>query len=331
MNIKTIGLVSSGIVCIVIMILVVMFLRSRGTQPTTTQQSVTMPPAPTAPQATGATATQAMDDGPTTGPERLTDLGLLSFAFEHKILGPGIKPDATTKMTRVNKAEDDFMIVKCGMTNGYAIRWMGRYLNVTPSGQVEWNVRQSEPDACWIIEPGYCGGDASEFVMLRSLYNNRFLRVDGATMKLVCVDSPSTENTAQYCWRLKKTGDVRRRCGKYYDKDYGRVIDVPCEIIRDPPEGGSCLDVTPGFVASCCLKHNDARCRSVVAREVVGRTINEAGLYLKTRFPNHVVELCADGDACEKADPFPIHDSNKWVLRYNKRLGTVSFPAYRFF
>lgn len=323
MDLKLIGLILSGLVTVCLVAFVTYTYLFKASRPAD-EAPGPMPyvPLQTTPQPT---------DIVTFPPDPLEEYNLISFAFEHKILGPGIRPDATTKMTRVNAAEDDFSLVKCGMTNGYAIKWMGRYLNVKSDGTLEWNVRKSEPDACWRIEPGLCGGDGSEFVMLRSFYNSRFLRVDGATKKLVCVDSPSTENGHQYCWRLKKTGEQRRRCGKYYDKDYGRVIDVPCEIIRDPPEGGSCLDVTPGFVSACCLKNNDARCRSVVAREVVGRTINEAGLYLKTRFPNHKVELCADGDACETASPFPIHDSNKWVVRYNKRLGTVTFPAYRFF
>lgn len=325
MESKTIIIVSSVVTCVIAIVLAIVLWRRRDKTNVLNEDAVVT----TSPTPQPATMS-AEPDEVTIGPEKMTDYGLVPFSFEHKILGPGIKPDATATMTRVNQAEDDFVLVQCGMASGYAIRWMGRYLNVTPTGSVEWNVRKSEPDACWSIEAGYCG-DAGEFVMMRSRLNGRFLRVDGATKKLVCVDSPSTENTAQYCWRLKKTDPIRRRCGTYYDKEYGRVISVPCEIIQDPPQGGSCLDVTPGFVAKCCLKHNDARCRSVVAREVVGRKISEAGLYLKSRFPNHVVELCADGDECEKAEPFPIHDSNKWVVRYNKRLGTVSFPAYRFF
>ena len=324
METKTIAIISSCVLLTILAAVLAWFIWSRKRPAPAINNEIpttTVPPT-TAPEV----------DEITLGPSKTEDYGLIPFDFEHKILGPGVKPDANATMTMVNRAEDDFVLVSCGMANAYAIRWMGRYLNNTPNGMPEWNVRKSEPDACWKLEPGYCDDDKGEFVMLRSLLNNRFLRVDGATRKLVCVDSPSTENTSQYCWRAKKDmTNMRRRCGTYYDKDYGRVITVPCTIVQDPPEGGSCLDVTPGFVSKCCLKHNDPKCRSVVAREVVGRKISEAGLYLKTRFPNHVVELCEEGTECEKANPFPIHDANKWILRYNKRIGTVTFPAYRFF
>ena len=316
----------ASIVCVVVTMVVLKLKSTQSSRPAAPVQ-ITQPA-----RAAGiaeSTQTSSIDDA-TIPPRRLSEYGLTRFAFEHKLLGPGIKPDANAKMTRVSAAEDSAVLVSCSLVNGYAVRWMNRYLTVNTDGSVEWSDRRGEPDSCWKLEPGYCGD--GEFVMMRSLFNNNFLRVDGATNKLVCVDKPSTEDAIQYCWRLKPTEQTRRRCGRYYDVDYGRVIDVPCEIIQDPPEGGSCLDVTPGFVAKCCLKNNSDRCRSVVAREVVGRTVNEAGLYLKTRFPNHRIELCADDDeTCQKANPFPIHDSNKWVLKYNKRLGTVTFPAYRFF
>jgi hypothetical protein len=315
----------ASVVCVVVT-LVIFKIQNKTVQTVQTTRPIqSVQPAQTV-QSTQA----SIDDDVTIPPARLSEYGLTRFAFEHKLLGPGIKPDANAKMTRVSAAEDSAVLVSCSMVNGYAVRWMNRFLTVNTDGSVEWSDRRGEPDSCWKLEPGYCGD--GEFVMMKSLFNNNFLRVDGATNKLVCVDKPSTESAIQYCWRLKPTGQTRRRCGRYYDVDYGRVIDVPCEIVQDPPEGGSCLDVTPGFVAKCCLKHNSDNCRSVVAREVVGRTVNEAGLYLKTRFPNHRIELCADDDdACQKANPFPIHDSNKWVLKYNKRLGTVTFPAYRFF
>jgi hypothetical protein len=268
---------------------------------------------------------------PTYAPEPMTNYAQMKLAFEHRILGPGYAPDATARMTRVVNAERPYELVRCGSVNGYAIRWMGRFLVVNTDGTVMWSDRRDEPPGCWMIEPGYCGGDGAEFVMFRSIFNNNFLRVDGDTKKLVCVDAPTSENAGQYCWRLQKNAPIKRRCGTYYDEDYGRVINVPCEIIEDPPPGKDCSAVTPGYMAKCCLRHGqDKSCRSVVLREVVGRGLNEASLYIKTRFPDHKIVTCARGDACERANPFPLYKSDTWVLRYDRRLGTIHYPAFRF-
>jgi len=267
---------------------------------------------------------------PTIAPDPYADYALLSFAFEHRLLGPGIAPDATTKMTRVVAAEDSYKLVRCSLANGFAVRWMNRFLTIDTDGSLSWSERKQEPQSCWNIQPGYCGSDGAEFVMFQSIFNNRFLRVDGYTNKLVCVDTPSTENASQFCWKLQRSDPPARRCGTYYDPEYGRIISVPCEIVQDPPQGGTCADTTPGFMAKCCLKHNDPSCRSVVLREVVGRQLDEAALYIKTRFPDHKIVTCKRGDVCEKANPFPIHAADTWVVPYDEKLGTVHFPAFRF-
>jgi len=328
-------LVPLALSCVVVLIVAVVvwwfFLRDTTPAPA----PVIVPPAPERPaapviQATRPPPNAKVEEMPTIAADPYAEYALMNFAFEHKILGPGIAPDATTKMTRVVAAEDSFKLVRCSLANGFAVKWMNRYLTVEPKGDLIWSERKQEPGSCWTLQPGYCGGDGAEYVMFQSMFNRRFLRVDGYTNKLVCVDSPSTDNAAQYCWKLQKPQPAARRCGTYFDPDYGRIITVPCEIVQDPPPGGTCADTTPGFMSKCCLKHNDASCRSVVLREVVGRGLNEAALYIKTRFPDHKIVTCKRGDVCEKANPFPIHDGNTWVLPYDATLGTVFFPAFRF-
>lgn len=268
---------------------------------------------------------------PLINPNPMDDYGLLNFSFESRVLGPGYTPDARTKMTRTTAAEDNYKLVRCQFSNGYAIKWSGRYLSLKVDGTVEWNVRKDEPNTCWKIEPGYCGGDGAQYVMLRSLMNNQFLRIDGDTKRLVCVDAPTADNAYQYCWKFQKDDPIRQRCGTYYHPDYQRVVTIPCTIVKDPPPGKGCDSVTPGYMAKCCGRYpNDTSCRSVFLREVVGRGLNEASLYIKTRFPQHQILTCARGDACEHADPFPLYKSDTWILPYDKRLGTVSSPAFRF-
>ena len=91
------------------------------------------------------------------------------------------------------------------------------------------------------------------------------------------------------------------------------------------------MDVTPGYKSECCGKHpEDQTCRSLYIREVVGRTLAEASVYIKTRFPKYTILKCARGDACERAQPFPLPKPDTIVLVYDPRLGTITKPAYRF-
>jgi hypothetical protein len=273
-----------------------------------------------------------VEDLPTlVNPNPLDDYSLLKFSFESRVLGPGFTPDARTKMTKTTAAEDNYQLVKCQIANGYSIKWSGRYLSLNHDGSVEWNVRKDEPNTCWRIESGFCGGDGAQYVMLRSLMNNQFLRIDGDTKQLICLDAPTAENSYQYCWKFQKDEPERQRCGTYYHPDYKRVVTIPCEIVEDPPAGKQCDSVTPGYMAKCCQRHaQDTSCRSVFIREVVGRGLNEAALYIKTRFPEYKIVTCARGDACEHANPFPLYKADLIVIPFDKKLGTVSAPAFRF-
>jgi hypothetical protein len=165
------------------------------------------------------------DQPPLVTPSPTQDYSLLKFSFEHRILGDGITPDARTKMTPKSAAEDNYQLTRCQFVNAYSIKWSGRYLTVVPTdGTLEWNIRKEEPSACWEIVPGFCGGDGAQYVMLKSKLNNNYLRVNASTKKLVCVDKPSTENAAQYCWKFQKDDPIRRRCGTFYHPDYQRVV-----------------------------------------------------------------------------------------------------------
>jgi len=338
---------SSGMLMIIALIAVVVFIHrkpavempslGKGTNELGTPARI-LRPQPQVPQPTvefqtlHVPPTDQLPDVPPRQGDPLADYGLLNFSFESRVLGPGFSPDARAKMTQTTAAEDNYQLVKCEFANGYAIKWSGRYLSVVNTdGTVEWNLRKDEPNTCWRVENGFCGGDGAQYVMMRSLLNNQFLRVDGKTKKLICLDAPTADNAYQYCWRFQKNDPIRQRCGTYYHPDYKRVVTIPCEIVKDPPEGGNCSDVTPGFMAKCCGRYaNDTSCRSVFIREVVGRGLNEAALYIKTRFPDKQILTCARGDACEHADPFPLYKSDLIVIPYDKRLGTVSAPAYRF-
>jgi len=288
-------------------------------------QPVTQPPPP-------SYETPPLEDlPPLVNPNPLDDYSLLKFSFESRVMGPGYTPDARTKMTKTTAAEDNYQLVKCQFANGYAVKWSGRYLSLNADGSVEWNVRKDEPNTCWRIETGYCGGDGAQYVMLRSLMNNQFLRIDGDTQKLICLDAPTADNAYQYCWKFQSDAPIRQRCGTYYHPDYKRVVTIPCTIIKDPPPGKQCDSVTPGYMSKCCSRRaQDTSCRSVFIREVVGRGLNEAALYIKTRFPEYQILTCARGDKCEYADPFPLYKADLIVIPYDKRLGTVSAPAYRF-
>ena len=272
-----------------------------------------------------------LDDPKLVTPSPTDDLSMLDFAFENLAVGEGMTPDAETKMTRTTAAETQYKLVKCWMANGYAIKWSGRYFTVNDDGTTRWDLKKEEPGSCFEIKPGFCG-DSGAFIMLRSMFNGHFLRVSGTTQKVVAVDSPTANNATQYCWLFRNTQKYARLpCGTMYRPEYGRVVTIPCTIIKDPPEGGTCMNVTDGYKADCCGRHpGDPSCRSVYIREVVGRTLAEAATYIRTRFPNYTILKCARGDACERASPFPLPKPDTIVLVYDPRLGTITKPAYRF-
>jgi hypothetical protein len=253
-----------------------------------------------------------------------TEFKLLEFSFEPKLM-PGRVPDAETKMVVKPSGFAPFKFVGCQST-GYAIRWMGRYLTLEDSSTLVWSTNKLEPSSCFKIVPGYC--DSSDYIMLRSLLNNHFVRVDSATNRLVCIDSPTRNNADQFCWKITSTDPVDMPCGPQFLPDYGRVVNIPCEVKATPP----CADATPGFKSACCLRYpDDATCAGSVFREVMGRPLAEAALYIKTRHPGLTIKKCERTDPiCTKLKPFPIYDANTIVLPYDKRLGIVSGPAFRF-
>jgi len=253
-----------------------------------------------------------------------TEFKLSEFTFEHKLM-PGRVPDASTKMVVKPSGYAPFKFVGCQST-GYAIRWMGRYLRVVDSSTLEWDTEKREPSSCFQVVPGYC--NSTDYVMIRSLFNNHFLRVDGQTNKLVCVDGPTRNNSDQFCWKLVSDDPQKMPCGPQFLPDYGRVVNIPCSIKATPP----CEDATPGFKSACCLRYpDDQTCRGNVFREVMGRPLAEAALYIKTRHPGLTIKKCEQTDpVCTKLKPFPVHDADTVVLPYDKKLGIVSGPAFRF-
>jgi len=259
------------------------------------------------------------------------DLPMTDFAFENLVVGEGKTPDAETSMTKTTAAETAYKVVRCSLASGYAIKWSGRYFTVNEDGTTSWSMQKQEPASCFEIKPGFCG-DSGAFVMLRSMLNGHFLRVSGTTNKVIAIDSPTSNNAKQYCWLFRNTQkNAKLPCGSMYRPEYGRVVTIPCTIIKDPPPGQTCMSATDGYKADCCGRHpNDQTCRSIFIREVVGRTLAEAATYIKTRFPQYTILKCARGDDCEKAKPFPLPKPDTIVLVYDPRLGTVVKPAYRF-
>ena len=258
------------------------------------------------------------------------DMPLTNFAFENLVVGSGVTPDATMTMSRTTAAETNYKLVRCSLVNAYSIVWSGRYATVTPTGELEWSLDKEEPQSCFIVKPGYCG-DTGAFIMLQSVFNKHFLRVNGQN-KVVAVDGPTPRSTSSFCWLMRSAPSYDRQpCGTVYRPEYGRVVNIPCDIRKMPGQGQNCGHVTQGFMADCCGKRpNDPACRSIYIREVVGRTLAEGSVYLKTRFPDFKVLKCAQGDACESAHPFPIAKPDTIVLVYDKKFGTVVRPAYRF-
>ena len=253
-----------------------------------------------------------------------TEFKMLEFAFEPKLL-PGRVPDASTKMVVKPSGFAPFKFVGCEST-GYSIRWMGRYLTLDSSSSLRWSTDKQEPNSCFQISPGYC--DSTEYIMLRSLFNRHFVRVDGNTNKLVCVDGPTRNTSDQFCWKLTNDEPQKMPCGPQFLPDYGRVVNIPCSIKATPP----CGDATPGFKSACCLRHpDDPTCAGSVFREVMGRPIAEAALYIKTRHPGLTIKKCERTDrVCNALKPFPVYDENTVVLPYDKKFGVVSGPAFRF-
>lgn len=256
------------------------------------------------------------------------DVMLSEFSFQNMTL-PNYVPDASTRMVQLPSGNPPYKLINCDIANAYAIRWNGRFLNMLNSNKLEWTTNKREPDGCWTIVPGYCGGDGRQFIMLRSTMNKLFLRIDEMTGMLVCKDGPTSRTAAKYCWKFKDDTPTKVPCGTQYSEELKQMIDIPCTIIKDPPAGSSgCSAVTKGFVSKCCARYpNDTDCRASFWREVVGRQLTEAVLYLKTRRPDLTLQPCPS--PCDK-DPFPVYKENVVMIPYDPRSGYVTAPAFRF-
>jgi hypothetical protein len=168
---------------------------------------------------------------------------LTTIPFEPYLM-PGYAPDASAVVKQKTDGYPPFKLVSC-MGNGYAIRWMGRYLTVHASDDVTWELERMEPQSCFKIRSGYCvdeEGRTGDYVMFQSHWNKQFLRVDGDTKKLICADGPTESTTMQFCWKFIDDTPKKMPCGPRFLPEYGRVVDVPCSINYGDPD---CAAATP--------------------------------------------------------------------------------------
>ena len=242
---------------------------------------------------------------------------------------PGYIPGKNGKLVKKPAGQAPFKLVQCG-TGGYAVRWMGLFLTLGDDGKCAFGETKQEPDSCWTTVPGYCGGDG--WVMLRSRKNNAFLRYDPKTLQLVCQDSPTGNTALTYCWKLVQSGPKKQPCGTIYSQDLKRVVNIPCNVKKMPrPSKASCSTVTAGYQAECCVakKHGaltDSFCRTAAWPETVGRTLNEAMLYLRTRRPDLILQPCPS--PCTVSS-FPEPTPNTIVIPYDPRTNLVTAAARR--
>lgn len=268
------------------------------------------------------------------GPERkwVTDAPearLANFAFESYTL-KGYVPNQKGQIVRKPAGNPPYKLVGCETSGSYAIRWAGRYLAVTSPNRVQWVPEKQEPGSCFKLIPGHCGS-GNNFVMLRSMANKMFVRVDGPSNALVCKDTPTGRTAANYCWKLQPDTAGKQPCGQIYSYDLGRIIDVPCNVTSMPPAGGSCGVVTPGYRAACCMKKgaeatHDAFCTSTIFPQVVGQSLQQALLYIRTRRPDLALKPCPTPCTLQ---PTPIQNPNMVVVPYDARSNIVTSIPFR--
>jgi hypothetical protein len=279
--------------------------------------------------------TQLMQQGPvvevTEAPIEVEapDIKVGVFAFE-SLTKPGYVPTVDGTLGQKGPGMPPFKFVACG-GKGYAIRWNGVYLTLTADKGVEWHEEKLEPDSCWMVVPGQCGSTAH--VMLRNAANKSFLRFDAATNTLVCKDGPTGRTAQQYCWKLAPDPVVvRQPCGCQYSYELGRVVCTPCNVKEMPGSPGeSCSTVTDGYKATCCIRKgrnasSDAFCDTVAWPQVVGRTIQEAMLYIRTRRPDLTLKPCPS--PCT-AEAYPTPSPHIVAIPYDPRSGIVTAAARR--
>lgn len=250
------------------------------------------------------------------------------FAFE-PYGRPLIIPTVQGRLGRKAAGTPPFNLVQCDLLGGYAIRWNYKYFTLKDANTMEWTEDKQEPHSCWRIVPGYCGNEG--YVMLRSLANNQFLTYDTASDALVCRDIPTGRTAKQYCWKLTPDAATQGPCGCQYDYKLGRVVCKPCNVKKMPDGNESCSTVTLGYQAECCVakrwgSQSDPFCRTAAWPEVIGRSVQEAMLFLRTRRPDLVLQPCPS--PCS-VSAYPEPKQNIIVIPYDPRTGTVTAAARR--
>jgi hypothetical protein len=328
----TLKIVLVCVACLIVLgVVYFAFIRS-STKPTSrpraTQQQQVIAPLPPATQATQATNdTMISEDAIAV---EAPDIKVGTFAFESMTM-PGYVPTLDGTIQKKTPGMPPFKFVACG-DSGYAIRWNSVYLTLDADKNAYWHEEKLEPDSCFEVIPGQCG--TTKHVMLRSSANNNFLRHDPTTKKLVCIDAPTGRTASTFCWKLEPDAVVTKQpCGCQYSYELGRVVCTPCDGVKEMPDsaGGSCSTVTSGYQATCCLRkgaaaQNDAYCNTVAWPEVVGRTLQEAMLYIRTRRPDLTLVPCS---APCTANAYPTQSPNTVVIPYDPRSGLVVAAARR--
>jgi len=216
-----------------------------------------------------------------------------------------------------------YKLVQCG-TGAYSLRWAGRYLTVYDPNKLTWEETRREPDSCFTIVPGNCGGD--KYVMLRSKHNKMFVRYDKESLALVCKDIPTARTSLDYCWKLQADEYTGQPRGCQYSYDLQRVGCTDRNVKKTPQTGASCSTVTAGYQAECCATRpeQDAFCKSHYCPDIVGRSLKEAMLYLRTRRPDLTLQPCP-APCAVSAHPTPTPGTV--VIPYDPRTSLVTAPA----
>ena len=248
---------------------------------------------------------------------------LATFAFESKSR-PNYVPNKQGRIAIKPAGNPVYKLVGCDSMGAYAIRWNGRYLTVDSPNLVKWTEEKQEPGSCFKLIPGYC--DSTNYVMLRSMANKLCVRADDTYGQLVCKDIPTARTADAYCWRLNPTTTTKQPCGPQYSYDLGRIVDIPCNVKEMPSGNGSCSTVTAGYQANCCIKKgkdaaHDPFCETTIFSKVVGRSLQEAILYIRTRRPDLSLKPCPEPCTTQA---IPIQSPNLVVIPYDARSNIVT-------
>ena len=276
--------------------------------------------------------TKSESDEPLTSMEEIDRSVLGEFAFQHA--ETELVPDDSLKLGQRARGSLPFKFISSPDVNAYYIKKGGKFLYVTDgddSGRVDMTPRDPGLSGSWLIKSGHCGSVSphqkytNEFIMIQHVQSGEFLTID-SSKSLVVKGIPTHRTRGQFCWRQTWNEPGVQRCGlQEYD---GKLVNIPCEINDNPSEG--CASATPGFKSACCGRNpSDVTCVGNYFREVVGHSIDDSILYLRTKYPHMRIRKCATNDRCSLLTPFPLHDENLIVVKYDARTGVVTQPAYR--